>query len=74
MKTTNHELMSYDYNEGTSFEGMMPHVAEKIGTIGNSNVTVEMHGHLVNGVDALEVINIEKAFETTEATEAVDEE
>ena len=77
MKTINHELMSYDYNESTSFVGMMPLAAEKTGTIGASNVSVEMHGHLANGVDALEVIDMEKVFETTEtvneASEVIEE-
>ena len=59
---TNHELMNYDYVEGVDFIGLMPEAAEKIGTVGASDVVVEAHGHMANGMDALEVVNIEAAF------------
>lgn len=59
----NHELLDYGFIEGVEFEGLMPPAAEKIGTIGASNVVVEAHGHLAKGMDALEVVDIEKAFE-----------
>jgi hypothetical protein len=50
----NHEFMNYDYNEAVDFEGIMPEAAEKIGVIGGSDIIVEAHGHLANGMDALE--------------------
>ena len=50
----------------------MPKAAEKIGVIGNSEVSVEMHGHLANGMDALEVVDIEKAFESKTTEESTD--
>ena len=59
----NHELLDYGFIEGVEFEGLMPPAAEKIGTIGASNVVVEAHGHLAKCMDALEVVDIEKAFE-----------
>lgn len=65
-------LSNYDYVEGVAFEGLMPKAAEKIGVIGNSEVSVEMHGHLANGMDALEVVDIEKAFESKTTEESTD--
>lgn len=65
-------LSNYDYVEGVAFEGLMPKTAEKIGVIGNSKVSVEMHGHLANGMDALEVVDIEKAFESKTTEESTD--
>lgn len=65
-------LLNYDYVEGVAFEGLMPKAAEKIGVIGNSEVSVEMHGHLANGMDALEVVDIEKAFESKTTEESTD--
>ena len=59
----NHELLDYGFIEGIDFEGLMPAGAEAIGTIGASDVIVEAHGHLAKGMDALEVVDIEKAFE-----------
>jgi hypothetical protein len=59
----NHEMMNYDYNEGTDFVGLMPKAAEMIGTIGDSDVSVHVHGKDAKGVDALEVVDVEKAFE-----------
>lgn len=58
----NHELLDYGFIEGVEFEGLMPPAAKKIGTIGASNVVVEAHGRLAKGMDALEVVDIEKAF------------
>lgn len=63
MERNNHELMNYNFVEGTEFEGIMPEAAEKIGTIGDSDVSVEMHGMDAKGSDALEVVDIEKVFE-----------
>lgn len=65
-------LSNYDYVEGVAFEGLIPEAAEKIGVIGGSEVSVEMHGHLANGMDALEVVDIEKAFESETTEESTD--
>ena len=59
----NHEIMNYDFNEATAFDGLMPKAAEIIGTIGESEVSVHVHGMEAKGVDALEVMDNEKAFE-----------
>ena len=58
----NHELLNYGFVEGVEFEGSMPPAAEKIGTVGASDVVVEAHGHLAKGMDALEVVDIEAVF------------
>ena len=59
----NHELLDYGFVEGVEFEGLMPSAAEKIGVIGGSDVVVDAHGHRAKGMDSLEVVDIEKAFE-----------
>lgn len=59
----NHELLDYGFIEGVDFEPLMPAAAEKIGVIGGSDVIVEAHGHYAKGMDALEVVDIEKVFE-----------
>lgn len=63
MERNKHELMKYNFVEGVEFDGIMPEAAEEIGTIGDSDVSVEMHGMYANGSDALEVVDIEKVFE-----------
>ena len=65
----NHDLMNYDYKEGVEFEGLMPAAAEKIGTIGDSEVSVHYCGKDARGVDALEVVDCEAVFEATESLE-----
>ena len=65
----NHALLDYGFVEATAFEGIMPAAAEKIGTIGASDVVVKEGGLDGNGVDALEVVDVAKAFETVETTE-----
>lgn len=59
----NHELLDYGFIEGVDFEPLMPAAAEKIGVIGGSDVIVEAHGYHAKGMDALEVVDIEKVFE-----------
>ena len=59
----NHELLDYGFIEGVEFEGLMPPAAEKIGVVGGSDVIVEAHGYHAKGMDSLEVVDIEKAFE-----------
>ena len=58
----NHEMMNYGFKEATASEGVMPKVAEKIGTVGASNVNVKRHGMEAKGMDALEVIDVQAAF------------
>ena len=41
----------------------MPAAAKKIGAVGGSDVIVEEHGRHAMGMDSLEVVDIEKAFE-----------
>ena len=55
--------MNYGFVEGVEFEPLMPAAAEKIGVVGGSDVIVEAHGHHAKGMDSLEVVDIEKAFE-----------
>ena len=59
----NHELLDYGFIEGVEFEPLMPAAAEKIGVVGSSDVIVEAHGYHAKGMDSLEVVDIEKAFE-----------
>ena len=59
----NHELLDYGFIEGVDFEPLMPAAAEKIGVIGGSDVIIEEHGRHAMGMDSLEVVDIEKAFE-----------
>ena len=59
----NHELLDYGFVEGVELERLMPAAAEKIGVVGGSDVIVEAHGHHAKGMDSLEVVDIEKAFE-----------
>jgi hypothetical protein len=59
----NHGMMEYGFVEATAFEGVMPKAAEKIGTVGASDVVVGMHGMAAKGMDALEVIDVQAAFE-----------
>ena len=65
-------LNEYGFIECAEFEGLMPKVAEKVGTVGASEVSVHMHGFMAKGVDALEVIDIEKAFENSEENESTE--
>lgn len=58
----NHEMMNYGFKEATAFEGVMPKAAEKIGTVGASDVNVKRHGMEVKGMDALEVVDVQAAF------------
>lgn len=55
----NHDMMNYGFVEATEFEGLMPTAAEKLGTVGTSDVVVGMHGMDAKGVDALEVVDVE---------------
>jgi hypothetical protein len=67
----NHSLLDYGFVEATEFEGIMPAAAEKLGTIGASDVVVKEGGLDGNGIDALEVVDVTKVFnkETAETEE-----
>ena len=58
----NHCMMEYGFVEATDFEGVMPEIAEKIGTVGASDVIVKMHGMEAKGSDSLEVMDIQAFF------------
>lgn len=55
----NHDMMNYGFVEATEFEGLMPAAAEKLGTVGASDVIVKRHGVEAKGIDALEVVDVE---------------
>ena len=63
----NHGMMEYGFVEATAFEGVMPKAAEKIGTVGASDVVVGMHGMAAKGMDALEVVDVQAAFDDEES-------
>lgn len=70
----NHFMMEYGFNEGKDFVGIMPEAAKNMGTIGASDVVVKMHGIEAKGSDALEVIDIQSAFnEKSEDSEGEEE-
>lgn len=54
-------LSTYDFVEGTDFEGLMPAVMETLGedyVTGKSDENVHYHGFMALGSDSLEVIDI----------------
>ena len=59
----NHELLDYGFIEGVEFEPLMPAAAENPPAPPGSDVIVEAHGYHAKGMDSLEVVDIEKAFE-----------
>jgi hypothetical protein len=70
----NHEMMNYGFNEATAFNGVMPKIAKKVGTVGASNVSVEMHGVKANGMDSLEVMDCQAAFGDEESGDSDEDE
>lgn len=64
MEKYNHELLKYDFKEGSSFEGLIPSIMDEIGSVGHSDVVVKMHGCDANGADSLEVIDVEKYLDS----------
>jgi hypothetical protein len=66
MSTKNYDLLDYGFVEATAFEGLMPKIADKIGTVGASEISVHMHGFMAKGADALEVVDFEKVYESEE--------
>lgn len=69
------ELLDYGFVEATAFEGLMPAAAEKIGTVGASDVVVKHFGCEAKGVDALEMVDVEAVLggEKSEATETTED-
>lgn len=65
-------LSNYDYVESTAFEGIMPAAAEKLGVVGDSEVSVHMHGFEAKGVDALEVVDVEGILADNSSADAVE--
>ena len=63
MYELNHELMNYDFVEGVEFEGLMPKAIDKIGGVGHSDENVPFFGFEALGMDSLEVVDVEKAFD-----------
>ena len=64
MYEINHEMMNYDFVEGTEFEGLMPKAIDANGGVGTNDEqpTVKfMGGH--RGHDQLQVVDVEKFFE-----------
>ena len=70
----NHGMMEYGFVEATAFEGVMPKAAEKIGTVGASDVVVGMHGMAAKGMDALEVVDVQAAFDGEESGDSGEDE
>lgn len=70
----NHNMMVHGQIEATAFEGVMPKMAEKIGTVGASNVVVKEFGADAKGMDALEVVDVAAAFEESSDEESSDDE
>lgn len=69
-------LSNYGYVESTAFEGIMPAAAEKLGVVGDSEVSVHMHGFEAKGVDALEVVDVDGILaedSSADANEPVEE-
>lgn len=69
----NYGMMEYGFIEATEFEGIMPKTAEMIGTVGASDVIVEMFGADAKGADSLEVVDVQKAFAESAAEESSEE-
>lgn len=65
-------LSTYDFVEGTDFEGLMPAVMETLGgdyVTGKSDENVHYHGFMALGSDSLEVIDV-AAFYKSEGNES----
>lgn len=64
MYEINHELMNYDFIEGTEFEGLMPKAIDAAGGVGTNDEQpgVKFMGG-VHGHDQLQVVDVEKFFE-----------
>lgn len=58
-------LNTYDYIEGTEFEGLMPAVLKKSPTIGatEEKKNINFYENFHRGSDYLEVVDIQKMYE-----------
>lgn len=71
MYETNHEMMKYDFIEGTEFEGLMPKAIDANGGVGTNDEqpVVEFMGAAALGHDQLQVVDVEKFFEENGAVD-----
>lgn len=71
MYDLNHEMNTYDYVEGTEFDGLMPKAIDAAGGVGTNEEqpTVEFMGAKALGHDQLQVVDVEKFFEENGAVD-----
>ena len=71
MYTINHEMMNYDHVEGIEFEGLIPHAIDAIGGVGVNDDQPNVHfmGVKALGHDQMEVVDVEKLFESEGGSE-----
>ena len=71
MYDLNHEMMNYDFIEGTEFEGLMPKAIDAAGGVGTNDKQpgIEFMGAKALGHDQLQVVDVEKFFEENGAVE-----
>ena len=67
------DLKVYGHKEGIEFSGLMPKVAEKIGSIGGSDVSVHLHGFMAKGNDSLEVVDMSNVWGSSNEDNIVSE-
>lgn len=65
-------LNTYDFNEATDFEGLMPKAIDALGGVGTSEEVVEWMGDKALGSDSLEVVDV-MTVAGAEVSGAVDE-
>ena len=65
MYEINHEMMNYDFIEGTEFVGLMPKAIDANGGVGTNDEqpVVEFMGAKALGHDQLQTVDVEKFFE-----------
>ena len=56
-------MTDYGYGSVDPFDGVMPKVADIVGTTGDSDVVVKLFDDNYNGADSLKVLDTEKAME-----------
>ena len=61
--------MEHGFIESTEFEGIMPKIAEKVGTVGASDVIVKTHGFDAKGSDSLEVMDVQAVLSVESQSE-----
>lgn len=55
-------LKDYGFKESTTFKGLMPIIAKKVGSIGYSPVNVSTFDKVADGTDSLEVVDLSLAY------------